>query len=385
MYKKILLCIMSILLMTGCWDKIEIEKRAFVAIVGIDKYEEDKKNIIETEEKNLDQIKNRYVVTVSSPNTGLLAQKGEGDPKYVYSTVGDNLEEVLDELETRTGRTLNFRHTQAIVLGEELAKDETLVRESLDNIERSPGVGRKIYLMVTKGKAQDVVNAKIKDELGTGLFIREIMRRKKITPKIPDADLGYVLRSLHESRAAITPRMIVSEDEIKVAGSAVFKNFKKIGWLGEQETEKMMFMLNKLNGGILNTTIDNIRIPLQVTDSKTKMKVYEKNGQIYTSFDIKVEAELSQHLFEVRNQPLDDGYLKRVEKIASKELDIGIETLYKKIQKEFQADLVQSGEYLRKYEPNIWKRVEKDWNEIFPKTQVKVNSEIIIRRIGDTQ
>ncbi|WP_053954783.1 Ger(x)C family spore germination protein [Inediibacterium massiliense] len=385
MYKKVLLCMMSILLLTGCWDKIEIEKRAFVAIVGIDKYEENKIKIENTEEEKIDQVKNRYLVTISYPNTGLLAQKGQGDAKYVYSAVGDNLEDILDEFETRTGRTLNFRQTQAIVLGEKLAQDEIFVREVLDNIERSPAIGRKIYLMNTRGNAEDVVKVKVKDELGPGLFIREVMRRKKVTPRIPDADLGYVLKSLHESKAAVTPRMMASKDEIKVAGSAVLKDFKLVGWLGEQETEKMMFMLNKINGGILNTKVDNIRLPLKVTNSNTKMKVYEKNGQIYTSFDIEVETELSQHLFEVRNQPLDDTYLKRVQKKASMELNQAIEKLYKKIQKDFQTDLVQSGEYLRKYEPNIWKEVREDWSEIFPITQVKVNSKIIIRRIGDTR
>lgn len=385
-----MLCIgiISSLLITGCWDKVEIEKRAFVALIGIDKFDskDGKKNKDSDKTKESQDIsRNKYVITIAYPNTGVIAGKGEGESKYIYASVGQNIRDILGSLNNRIARVMFFRHTKAIVLGKALASDEKMLREVLDAIERSPEIGRKINLMITPGEAKEILNTSTKDEPVLGLFIRELMEQSKRSARMADADFGYILRSLHESKVAITPRILSSKDQFKIAGSAVLKNFKMVGELGELETRNVMFMFDKIQSTVINVKVDDLIIPIGMTDSKTKMKVFEKDGELYTSFDIEAEGDLEQHMFEVKGQPLDNKYIQKVEKIASKTFEKQIEATYKKIQKDFGADLVQAGEYLRKHEPDTWKKVEKDWDEIFPTTKVKVNVAIKIRRIGVTQ
>ncbi|QZY55468.1 Ger(x)C family spore germination protein [Crassaminicella profunda] len=388
MHKWKIVCIMMVMiLITGCWDKVEIDKRAFVAVICIDKFEAkdgDGKNVGETK-KAIDEERNRYMITIAYPNTGVIAGKGEGEPKFVYTSVGKNFYDILDNLSTRLGRRMHFRHTKAIVIGEGLAEDEKLFREVLDTIERSPQIGRKVNLIITPGKAKKIIDTNTKDEAVLGLFIRELVEQNLGTARLADADFGYILRSLHESQTAITPRIFSSKDEFKIAGAAVLKDFKMVGYLGEEDTRNLMFMFDKVQSSVIHIEVDDLIMPIHITDSKTKKKVYEKDGSIYTSFHIKAEGDLGQHLFEVRDQPLDDEYIQKLERTASKYLEEQIDTTYKKIQKDFGADLIQAGEYLRKHEPDLWKEVKDDWSQIFPKTKVEAHVDMKIRRIGVTQ
>ncbi|QXM06784.1 Ger(x)C family spore germination protein [Crassaminicella indica] len=383
MHRLKLICIMLIVILTatGCWDKVEIDKRAFVVVICIDKFQPKEEN----GKKPIDSSKNRYVVTIEYPNAGVIAGKQDGEPKFTYSSVGKSFYDTLESLSTRLGRKMQFRHIKAIILGEALAKDEKLFREILDAIERSPKIGRKVNLMITPGEAKDLLNTSTKDEPVLGLFIRELMEQNLRTSRMADADLGYILRSLHESRAAITPKIFSSKDEFKIAASAVIKDFKMVGELGETDTRNLMFMFNKVQSSLIDVKIDDILLPIHITALNTKKKVYEKNGIIYTSFSIKGEGDLIQHLFEVRDQPLDDKYIEKIEKEVSKYIKEQIISTYKKIQKDFGADLAQAGEYLRKHEPELWESIRNDWSEIFPKTKVVVNVDLNIRRIGVTQ
>ncbi|MBF8982479.1 Ger(x)C family spore germination protein [Lutibacter sp. B2] len=375
--KLLIISVMSIVIITGCWDKVEIDKRAFVALIGIDKFE-----------NNADQKKdkkNRYTVTIAYPNTGVIAGKGQGEPKFIYTSTGENFSDIINGLNTRLGKTTFFRHTKAIILGEKLAKDEKLFREVLDVIERSPELGRKIHLIIAKGEAKEILDTSTKDETVLGLFIRELMEQTRKTPRIADADLGYILRSLHESHTAITPKIVSSKDEFKIAGAAVLKDFKMIGWLGELETKDLMFMQDKIKSSEMNVVKDDIIIALRITDVSTKMRVYEEEGEIVTHFDVDGEANIQQHLFEVRDQPLDHEYLEKIGNLAAGNIKEEIKTTYKKIQDDYQADLVQAGESLRKHEPDTWDKVKENWDEIFPTTKVKVDVKIKVRRAGVTK
>lgn len=367
----------SLLLMTGCWDKVEIDNRAFIGAMAIDKFE--------PKEGEKESSRNRYAVTLAYTNAELFAGKGEGEYDIVYTATGENIDTAIDSLATRLDKEIYFRHTQAIIIGENVAKDERLFRETLDVIERSPQIGRKVHFMIARGKGKDVLNTSTKDQETMGLFIRRLMEKNQRSSRTADADFGYILRSLHETHSAIIPTIFSSKEDFKIAGCAVLKDFKMVGHLGELDTRNLMFMMDKMKSSLIPLNIEGIDLGLEVKNSKTEMKVFEKKGTLYTRFDIKGEGDLEQHKFEVRNEPLDDKYIDKIEKELDKYIENQIEETYKKIQNEFGTDIVQVSEYLRKYEPDKWEEVKDEWDEIYPKTQVEVHVDMKIRRVGVTQ
>ncbi len=374
----------TVLFITGCWDKVEIDKRAFVALIGVDKFEAvSKDKIPKISKEDVANIqKNRYTTTYVYPNTGVIALKQEGNPKFSYTSVGEDLFATRNSLDTRIARRLSMSHTKAVVMGEAVAKDERLLRELLDRLGRSSEISRKVNILVTPETAKDVLNTNTKDEAVLGLFIRDLINQKAKSSRIADADFGYIMRSLHESKTAIIPRITSSPNEFKIAGAGVIKDFRLVGWLGEMETSDLMFMMDKVKNSVIDVEMEKLIIPLQITSSKTKKKVFEKDGNIIVSLKIRAEADIKQHLFQKIGETAENSYYKRLQKKASEDLEKQIVTTYQKIQKEFGADLLQAGEYLRKHEPDLWDKVKNDWDAIFPTTKMEVHVDLKIRRPG---
>ncbi|MEW9124112.1 MAG: Ger(x)C family spore germination protein [Thermotaleaceae bacterium] len=384
--KGVFLLASSLFLLTGCWDKVEINERAFVIGIGIDKFEAgpraNRESPLGEYTSAEDQARNRYSVTYSFPNTGLLAGKGEGDPAFTFTAAGKNFYDIEKLIATRIKQTLFFGHTKVMVVGEDFARDEDLMRELLDAIERNPLLGRKVSLIITPGKAKEVLESKPPLDPRPGWYMSELIRQKQWTSRIPDADLGYILRSLHESQSAITPRVIATEEDIKIAGAAILKDYHLVGWLGEMEARAVMFMQDKLRTTEISPQVGEKEIPVELSDAHTKMRVFERDGEMVVSFDIEAEGIIEQHRFEVRGETFDAAYIRRVEQTAARDIHKQIEETYEKLQKDYEVDIVQANEYLRKFEPDLWRKVKSQWSEIYPHTNLELSVKVKVRRMG---
>ena len=381
MRKLLIIGISTMLLITGCWDKVEIDKRIFVTELGLDKFVGEEISPRE-EEMFEDIVPDMYLIVFGFPNTGIIAGKDNGEPRFRVASTGKNIYNVINNLTTRMERDFNFDHTKLIVLGESLAKDEKLMRQVLDAIERSPNIGRRINLMITPGTAREALNTEVPEQPIIGLYIRDLMAKPTRMARAPDADLGYILRTLHESKATLAPRLTYSKNGIKVSGAAVFKEYKLVGWLGELETKALMFMLDKVEWAEKNIIVRGLNLAIAITDSDTKMEINEKDGKLTASFDIKAEGDIRQHAFQVIGQTFDEKYLEEVEKEVKKMISERIIITFKKIQEEYGADLIQAGEYLRKHNPKLWDEVKENWDEVFAHMDIEVNVRIKIRRVG---
>lgn len=388
MHRKFFVILFSlVILLTGCWDKVEINKRIFVTAIGIDKIEkpnEEKKG--KEVEMFPELIPDRYRIIYAYPNTGMFAGKIEGEHRHTITSTGANMVDIEKNMNTTLGGVTTFDHTKIIVLGANFAKDARMVREVLDHIERSPEIGRRIHFMITSGKADKIIETEIEYTPPiVGLYIRDLIDKPSRMARVVDADFGYILRTLHESNATIIPRIESSENEVKVSGVGVIKDYQLVGWMGEMETVMLMVMLDRVNMITHTLEVDDDIISGTITHSKTDMKVYEKDGKIVISFNVVAEGNLKQHLFMVKEKPVNVEYLNQVEKKMQESAERQIETTFKRIQEEFGADLVQAGEYLRKYEPELWQSVKNDWDEIFSQAELEVKVDLRVRRVGSTK
>ena len=109
MHKKIVVFMLIIsFLLTGCWDKIEVEDRAHINALGIDKFD----TVIED-----DSIKNRYVFTFSFPE-----HKKEIAKDIVVSSIGETLYSVSRIMASRSNRDFFLGHLRTVVIEADIAK-----------------------------------------------------------------------------------------------------------------------------------------------------------------------------------------------------------------------------------------------------------------------
>ncbi|WP_432406860.1 Ger(x)C family spore germination protein [Wukongibacter sp. M2B1] len=385
--KKICALVLMIflpLLSGGCWDRVEIDERAFATALGFDKYEGKSRDQEEGLEKETEQRQiNRYIRTSTYPNVAVIAGKEQGDPSFVYSTTTISWAEGRQQIALRDNKNYEAHHLKVIVFSEEFARDEKLFRELFDALQRNVFINRKLYFFVTPNKAQEILMTDTGKNMDVGLYIEELMDKEVTPTRMAKSDLGEIVIDLNESNAALAPRIVKSGEELKVSGAAVLKDNKLIGYLGELETRDALILKGKMKRAEYTIKVDNLFIIISQTGLKSKMKVYEdKNGKIIVSFTIAAEGDIAQHYFQTPNEPFNEKYIEKVNNKASELISADLEKLFQKVQKDFEADIFKVGENLRKFQPDTWEKIKDNWDEIYPDIKVKVDFKMNIRRIG---
>lgn len=394
--------------LSGCWDKVEINNRAFVLAIAVDKFDyrevEEKKRQQELEKEKAqeeggqtsgeksridlpqDSPRNRIVLTIVFPNVGLLTGKGGLIPeemKFPLSIVGPNLYEASRDISTRLNKEIFFGHTKAVLVGQDLARDRQLFLETLDELARDHEISRKVYFAIVEGKAKDVLFLKPKVEPIIGTYIEEIFEDRDETARFLGRRLGDILRYLHETGNALAPRLVPGEEELKVAGSCVIKDYRLVGHLGEIETRAVQWIDNKVEGGVITVDVEGISVPFEVTQANRDFKIsIDKKGNIHLNVKLEAEGNIQGHRLMARGEVMDDGYIRKVQKAVSQKLVSECSAVMDKMQHQFGVDVWGIADNIRKFHPDLWEKIKGKWDEVFPEIKVTFSTEIYIRRIG---
>ncbi len=142
-----LLLLLSLLL-TGCWNKVEIEENAYVLAIGVDEGE-----------------KGLHRITVAMAKPDKLAGKeggggggGDGDEKSIVLSTLDapSLTGAISMLNGFTGRNVTLQHAKAIFISEEVARAGNM--KILDELIRSREIRQTIFFVVTRENAADFLD-----------------------------------------------------------------------------------------------------------------------------------------------------------------------------------------------------------------------------------
>ena len=369
---SILVMLMCILVLTSCWDQVEIDERLFVTTIGFDK---------PTEEDALDPF-NRYKISVGFRNQSSGMGTDTEISNETLSTVTSEMYTAERMLATRTNKSLFFGHLKVMLIGEDVARDERLFREVLDAVERNPIINRRVSIGIVEGTASEVLETVPILEGNVGQFLADVFRRKDRTQKAPLIDLGEALITLHENGMAIIPRIIPRGEEIKVAGAAVIKNYKMVGWLSSVESNDITIANGEIKFITFGVPHMDLMIPISITDGSSEFEYIETENERKMVINIEMEGDIEMYYINPKEDILDPAFLTGIQNHASKIIKESIEATVEKLQKDFNADVMGFDRYLEKYKPKVWKEIKGEWDEIFPNLTVEVNVETKIRRIG---
>jgi hypothetical protein len=131
---------------TGCWDRVEIENRAFVVAIGIDK----------GEEKN-------YAVTLSVP----VYEKDENENEKnaeLKTAEGENISDALKIIADKNEKQIYYGQTNLIIFGEEIFHNEELFQSAVEELNLVLKSPRRIAVAISKNAAK-ILREKPPDEI----------------------------------------------------------------------------------------------------------------------------------------------------------------------------------------------------------------------------
>ncbi len=389
----ILLTVLITFTFSGCWSRREINELAIVAAMGLDKTPDGK-------------IELTVEIVRPAVLTKGVGSAAKGKSYWIVEATGETVLDTARNLNLKSPRRLFFSHTQVLVFGERLARDGLL--QVLERISRSNEVRRNIYVLITPGRAKDIIEAEPDIENVPGIGLRGLIERLTVTSKGVGVDLKDFLAALSsKSSAPVATKIEIIPDNrtreiwpgqargagtaegqagpgtvksVELTGTAVFHEDKLVGWLNQEESTGLLWVK-----GNVQRTITVIREPqegkimgIETTRSASELKPELKGGKVKMTVKIRQEGDIAE--FTGRAKVDTPEKVHRIDDILAKKIKEQAERTIKKAQGPLHADIFGFGEAIRRKYPQKWAEIEPNWQQLFRELEVEVKVQANIRR-----
>ncbi|HWI53735.1 MAG TPA: Ger(x)C family spore germination protein [Symbiobacteriaceae bacterium] len=378
------------LLLTGCWDRKEIEDVGFVMAIGLDKGQGGKIAVT----MQLAIPRNIAVSTTGAGGGG--GGSAEKPPVLVERVEAESIGEALRDLETFTNRRISLMHTLVVVFGRELA--EAGIQDHIGILTRFRQFRRGMMVMVAEGTATEILASRPRLEENPAIFLEDLTRRAhEKTARAPRTDLHHFLLPFETyGQESVMPIVRLKtarpglehqpDQKPQLEGTAIFRGGTMIGELNPDESEIFLAMTGEARAfleTLPTSEAGNGKIVVEMTIENTRMRVNTVAGRVSVNLSIVTEADLREIQGNVKGIVTDEG-LRKLEDRLSRQLTERANKLVRRLQTEFKTDNVGFGNAVRVRFIDWPSWEQYNWPKRFPDTPIQVSIRTMIRRTGMT-
>jgi spore germination protein KC len=383
MHKLILPLTCIALLLSGCWNRREMNELAINMGLGIDK------------------IGNEYRITaqVVNPKEVAAREGGGGESSVtVYQASGATIFDAIRRITEESPRRLYMSHLRVLVLGESLARQG--VGPVLDFLSRDHELRTDFYIVVAKdANAEDIlkVQTAIEEVPANKLFTSMDESQRSWAPTVTVTLDRLITDLISEGKSPVLTAVKVigkpsdkqtkttqtpdPQPRIRLTGLAVFKKDKLIGWLDEDQSKGYSYLIDKVENSVGKITCpDGENLNLEIVRTKTTMRGRVVNGKPEIRIEIRSEGNVGES--HCRIDLTKPETITELESIANERLKQVIQTTVNTVQKNYKSDIFGFGDSIRRSDPKGWKQIKDDWDNLFPDTTVQIYADSQIRRLG---
>lgn len=375
------------LLLSGCWERRELNELAFVLGMGIDKADAGYR------------VTMQVVIpsSLSAPNVG---GTGGGVPILVKSLTVPTVYEAEKQFSLMNSRTAYFGHIRVLVIGEELARAG--IGEVLDVLKRSREPRNDFYAIVAKGTtAEEVLQILTPlDKLPANKLFNSLDQSYKVTSRTVAIPLNRFIEVLisrginpvltgveitgnvGEGNKKNNVEESVPNTGMQFQNVAVFKGDKMIGWLNGDETIGFNYINNNVDsnsGPVIGDDGQPIVIEALQTTTKRKVKIIDGEPHIY----IHVKAVCNVEDVQSSDNLEDERVIRQLEKKSEERIIMRMKSTVKHINNKFNVDILGFGQSIYHASPGTWERLQRTQKETYLQSlPVHFTASVTINRIG---
>lgn len=375
----ILILIIQTITQTACAsNKKQIQKLLLVVALGVD--------------LNSD---GRYQVTMqvlnpasSSNQTNDTSTTGSGNDVLIYSGIGDSFYAAVFEASKSMPKVQHFGHLKYIVMGEALAQGEE--KFLTDSLYRNEEIRLNTPLLITKGRASEVVSAKTKEGPIPANVVDDLFQRQAIIGYRPFTYLLDIINSIGSKTTApvvgviqlVKPEDKLGSETFKLSGTAVFKESKLIGYLNDRETRGFNWIRGKIEVGNITLTCPSLgKVSLEILRVSSKIKpIVDESG---VSLEIKIKtSSVIRGITNPTDPVKEPEIMEEIGRAENKAVEDEVNLALMAARDNMGADIFGFGEKVHASYPKEWAKMEKDWDSIYRNMDIKVVVESKIRSTG---
>ncbi|WP_243388153.1 Ger(x)C family spore germination protein [Bacillus kexueae] len=368
-------------LVSGCWDRKEVNDLAIIVGATIDKG---------IEEPVLLSL--LLMVTsgggggqsMSTESEGNMGGQSSSQSEILVSAEGETVADALSKVQVKLSRKVFWGHNRVILFGEEVAKEG--LEEHIDFFVRHPETRLRTFTFVTKGKANvlfetepvleqsraEMLRELIELDIGMRVSLKELMNEFGQEGKIT------VMPWVEQSK--LTPNL--PNHGYRLNGLAVFSGGKMEAKLSQEESRGLMWIQDEIKQAMVTVRPDENEGPVSMIHlrAKTDMQAKIENNRPVVYLNIRSEDDVLQNASKL--SLLKEPIVKQLEKKAEEDIAYYIDLAIQKLQKEEQTDALGFGNAVLRADPKWWKKNKNKWEEIFPTVEVRKDIKVYVRRQG---
>ena len=366
-----------LLLLSGCWDRRELENLAIVSGFGID-YPEQGEGYLLT----FQIVKPAEVRAPGSGSDG----GGSSGSKAVWllSSEGTTVFDALRNAHHQSNRRIFLSHNQIVIVGKKVAENGIL--PVVDVLIRDPEPRLQQWLLIANQQAGEILKLQAGVEKISATAIAELMENYYLTSKIRAVNLHnfanvLVKKTMSNTLPIIGAKEEAGEKSFIIEETGLLRKDRLVGYLDKKETRGLLWVLGEVKSGIIVVDLPEKKgkASLEIIKAKSKVTPEVKDGKIRIKVEIKEKANLGGET-SYTNLSSSEA-LSYLENLQAKVIEEEIQAALKKA-RAYQLDIFGFGEcFHRKYD-KLWCTMEENWGEIFSQIEIEVKVKTAIRGIG---
>lgn len=376
--KKLILSLIVLFCLSGCWNYKELNDYSIVSGVAIDKVGDE----YETSVLISNLPKNNSDKSSSESNV------------VVYSGKGASIFDSLKKIGLISPKELYFGSFSVLIISEEVAKDG--INNAVDFFIRYPSSRKNFYVALARDvKAKDTL--KILTPLSSfpsQNITDNINSTKNLQGTIFSLDFNHLLSNILTDGIEPTINCIEIKGDIeegssqenlesseqktytKLSNIGIFRDDKLIDWANHDESLGINIINGKIAEMYLDLEYEDGYVVVDSTSFSTDVSVKLKDNKPIVNINLSGEARIIEVKGKIDLK--DSDVIEELQKKANKKIKKQVNKALK-LAIENKTDIFGFGKMFYQEYPDYFKYVKKEWNNNLGNIEFKIKSDLMLK------
>lgn len=363
------LVVLMILLMfaiSGCWDIEDLDDRAPIIALGLD-----------AAPNNMVMASAQVPLFEPPPVLGASASEKSF---HTITSIAKTSYGAATGLENKAAKSIFWGHLKAVVVNSALA--ERGLKQYCSFLERLPQIRPQCLMVLTSTTTQDLLSVSLSSKMLPGLAIFDFLM---LTAKWDEFyPMPVWIFTTEMENGPVDPFLpIISYDQeeqvFRSEGLAVFHRDRLVGKLSENESRMALLIMGKAKNAYLTVPVPGMgEITLHGMSANSRLKICRIRPKIVFQVEVKANGMAGEITSDRTN--LKTGDIKKIEHAIAASLKKDMLATIRHLQ-QVRSDIIGFGDTVRADQPTIWKKL--NWDQEYPRLIMQLKVRFNLEQVGE--
>ncbi len=361
----------------GCWDATDIDKRAFVSVVGLDSTDSDQGDRIQV--TLMIPTQGGAGGTVSGGGPGMAGTMPAG--ALVMRESGTGVEEAVEKMRAMVGGVLDFSTLQYIAVGKGMRPEDLL--SAMHTLHFTRFVPMTPLMFATNQKAGQVLRVESPSGRGLADTLDAVEAQSRIGWGHVHYPQSWEVMTLLVNKTGDMALTVIDEtdqgDRLKAVGAAVYDGSR---WAGLIDSADALILYSvayrRYGGGVYPFAYEGRELLMRISQARTRVKAGRDADDIpRLTVDMRASAALMDS-GGYRLPLLNRKELDELEQVAARDMEARLSSLLKRLQG-WNSDAMRLYHEVRTRMPEM---SYEDFKKVYPRAEVDFDVSVSLVRTG---